>query len=40
MAIRKFADLLGGLAAIECSTELDKELQNDRILKSDIESLL
>ena len=40
MAISKFADLLGGLDAIESSTELDKELQKDRLLKSDIESLL
>ena len=33
-------DLLGGLDAIENSTEFEKELQKDRMLKSDIESIV
>ena len=39
LAISTFADLLGGLDAIESSTELDKELQKDWML-SDIESIV
>ena len=40
MAISKFADLLGGLDAIENRSELDREPQMDRLSKSDIESIL
>ena len=32
--------MLGALDAIENSIELDKELQKDRMLKSDIESIV
>ena len=40
LSISKFAGLLGGLAPIESSTELDKELQKDQLLKSDVELIV
>ena len=37
LAISRFADILGGLDAIESSESLNEELQKYRLLKSDIE---
>ena len=38
--ISKFADLLGGLEAIESSEELEKELVRDKLLKRDVKSVV
>ena len=38
--ISKFAELLGGLDAIESSDELEKEFGNDKLLKRDVKSVV
>ena len=40
LLISKFADLLGGLKAIESSEELEKELAKDKLLKRDVKSVI
>ena len=40
LLISKFADLLGGLEAIESSEELEKELARDKLLERDVKSLV
>ena len=40
LLISKFADLLGGLEAIESSEELEKELVKDKLLKRDVKSVV
>ena len=40
LLISKFADLLGGLEAIESSEELEKELVKDKLLKRDVKSVI
>ena len=40
LLISKFAELLGGLDAIESSDELEKELGNDKLLKRDVKSVV
>ena len=40
LLISKFADLLGGLEAIESSEELEKELVRDKLLKRDVKSVV
>ena len=40
LLISKFSDLLGGLDAIENSEELEKELQNDKLLRKDVKSVV
>ena len=40
LAISRFAVILGGRDAIESSTEFNKELQSDRLLKSDVKSIV
>ena len=40
LLISKFADLLGGLEAIESSEELEKELIKDKLLKRDVKSVV
>ena len=40
LLISKFSDLLGGLEAIENSKELEKELQNDKLLRRDVKSIV
>lgn len=40
MLLSKYADLLGGLDAIESSEELAKDLQRDALLKRDVNSLV
>ena len=40
LLISKFADLLGGLEAIESSEELEKELIKDKLLKCDVKSVV
>ena len=40
MFISKFSSLLGGLDAIESGEELDKELQNDKLLRRDVKKLV
>ena len=40
LLISKFADLLGGLEAIESSEELEKELEKDKLLKRDLKSVV
>ena len=38
--ISKFADLLGGLDAVESSEELEKELAKDKLLRRDLKSMV
>ena len=40
LLISKFADLLGGLEAIESSEELEKDLIKDKLLKRDVKNLV
>ena len=40
LLISKFADLLGGLEAIESSEELEKELVKDKLLKRDVKNVV
>ena len=40
LLISKFADILGGLEAIESSEELEKELEKDKLLKRDLKSVV
>ena len=40
LLISKFSDLLGGLDAIENIKELEKELQNDKLLRKDVKSVV
>ena len=40
LLISMFADLLGGLGAIESSNELEKELTNDKLLWRDLKSVV
>ena len=40
LLISKFADLLGGVDAIESSDELEKKLVNDKLLKRDVKSVV
>lgn len=40
MLISKFAYMLGGLDAIEDSESLNNELQNDKLLKKDVETIV
>ena len=40
LLVSKFADLLGGLEAIESSEELEKELSKDKLLRRDVKFLV
>ena len=40
LLISKFADLLGGLEAIESSDELEKDLTKDKLLRRDVKNLV
>ena len=40
LLISTFADLLGGLEAIESSEELEKDLTKDKLLKRDVKNLV
>ena len=40
LLISKFADLLGGLEAIESADELEKDLAKDKLLKRDVKNIV
>ena len=40
LLVSKFADLLGGLEAIESNAELEKELSKDKLLRRDVKFLV
>ena len=40
LLVSKFADLLGGLEAIESSEELEKQLSKDKLLRRDVKFLV